>query len=130
MAISSTLPDGRVLVAGGMFGSASLDSQRSWVFDPRDQTWTERAGMPCIRLDDMVSDAYGVPHGTTALPSSMYNTQTGATTLEDGRVVFSGVFNNEVFGQDWPAFSKRTFVYDPHAAARHPQCTGSALPTP
>jgi hypothetical protein len=129
MAISSTLPDGRVLVAGGLT-SEGLDSHRSWIFNPKDQTWTEGASMPCIRLDDIVADAYGVPHGTTSLPSSSYNTQTGATTLANGRVVFSGGFNNEVFGTDWPDVSKRTYVYDPRAPARGSRCFDSALPTP
>jgi hypothetical protein len=127
-AITTDLPDGRVLVAGGIYDNGLLDSHQSWIFDPRDETWTRGPGMPCITLDPIVTDAYGVPAGTTSLPSSTFNMQTGAIRLNDGRWVYSGGFNNEVFDGDWPPLSKRTYVFNPSKPARPTTCAPSALP--
>jgi Kelch motif len=129
MAITSDLPDGRVLVAAGESAPFLLDEHRSWIFDPRNQSWTPGPGMPCITLDDIALESYGAPPGSTSLPNSSYNTQTGASQLRDGRVVFSGGFTNEVVDGTWGTFSQRTLVYDPrkNPTANAP-CPMSALP--
>jgi len=126
---SALIFDGRVLIAAGESEPLFLDEHRSWIFDPRNETWTPAAGLPCITLDEIVDQALGAPQGATSLPSSSYNTQTGASQLPDGRVVFSGGFTNEVVDGNWGTVSQRTLVYDPRKApVTSPSCPMSALP--
>jgi Kelch motif len=125
-AISSDLSDGRVLVSAGS-SDGLIDNFHAWIFNPLDETWTPAAPMPCIVLDDMVAIAYGVPLGTMALPSSSYEMQTGVTRLQDGHLVFSGGFSNEVIGGVWGTFSKRTYVYNPKQPTGEISCPASNL---
>jgi Kelch motif len=129
MPITSDLPDGRVLVAAGESAPFFLDEHRSWIFDPRNESWTPGPGMPCITLDAIVTEALGAPTGSTALPNESFNMQTGASQLPDGRVVFSGGFNNEVVDGTWGTTSQRTLVFDPRKApTTSRRCPVSALP--
>jgi hypothetical protein len=115
MQIAADLP-GRagVLVAAGEIDSGAIDWPTSWIFDEASGTWTEAAPMPSIPAPDF----FGLPAGTQILPSETYNLQTGFTRFPDGKIILSGGFNDEVIGNDFPTFSRRTYLYDPGAPGR------------
>jgi hypothetical protein len=126
MAIAAQLPDGRVYVGAGETAPYFLDAYQGWFFGPDDESWTAAPDLPCIALDPIVTSAYGIDPDTTSLPQATYNLRTGVSLLDDGRMVLSGGFNNEVFDHgDWPTLSKRTLVYDP--LARTPRATQCSL---
>ncbi|WP_243182912.1 fibronectin type III domain-containing protein [Anaerosolibacter carboniphilus] len=82
----SVLKDGRVLVTGGEYDSATCRGNKTWFYNPQTDTWTEGPNLPENRR---------------------YHQQ---STLPDGRVVITGGWKSWI--QDLEA-GDQTWLYDP-----------------
>ena len=117
-----TLPDGKVLVAGGE--DTSRDGDRAALYDPATGTWTATGTMGTPRLEHLVvplldgrvlvvggahddqedtsAELYDPATGTWSATGSMLRTHAGfpATVLDDGRVLVGDADGAELYDPD------------------------------
>lgn len=144
---ATRLPDGRVLVAGGLSGGSSITAAS--IYDPAPNTWTATGAMATARSegtatllqDGRVLFVGGSLGGTSGLASAeIYHPATGtwqsagtmsearinhtATLLPDGRVLVIGGYHDTGTLE----FSQTAEVYDPAGGTWTVLATGLASP--